>query len=78
MELVPSFDEFLLFALAELLCLLDLGLVMISVLSKGLDLGCVLLGQVGELGSQLGGGILLFLQLGSVHFLEPFLLSWIK
>ena len=77
-ELVPSFDKFFLLALAELLGLLDLGLVMIPVLGKGLNLGFVLLGQVGDLSSQLGGGVLLFLQLDSMHFLELFLLSWRK
>ena len=51
---------------------------MIPVLGKGLNLSFVFFGQVGELVSQLGGGVLLFLQLGSMPFLELFLLSWRK
>ena len=61
MKLIPSCDKLFLLALSELLGLLDLGLVMIPVLGNGLDLGLVFLGQVGELGSQLGGGVLLLL-----------------
>ena len=49
---------------------------MIPILGEGLDLGFMFLGQVGELGSQLGGGVLLILQLGSMLFLMFFLLSW--
>ena len=76
MELISSCEEISLLALAELLGLLDLGLVMIPILGKGLDLGFVFLGQVGKLGSQLGGSVLLLLQLGSMLFLKFFLLSW--
>ena len=51
---------------------------MIPVLSKGLNLGFMFLGQVGELVSQLGGDVLLFLQLSSMTFFKLFLLSWRK
>ena len=75
MEPVPSCEKLSLLALAELLGLLDFGLVVIPVLGKDLDLEGVFLGQVGKFGFQLGSGVLLLLQLGSMLFLEFFLLS---
>ena len=78
MQFIPGCEEIPFLVLTELLGLLDLGLMMIPVLGEGLDLGFMLLGQVGKLSSQFGGGVLLFLQLGSMPFLKFFLLSWRK
>ena len=48
----PSGEEVPFFGLAELLGLLHIGLVVIPVLCKDLDLSIVLLGEVGEFGPQ--------------------------
>ena len=78
MQFVPSCEEIFFFTLAELLGLLHLGLVVIPVLCKDLDLGSMLLGQVSEFGSQPRDLGLLLFQLGGMPFLEFLFLSWRK